>query len=551
MEDGEDPGNAFAIPDLWASSRYFPESEDSYSFLFSQLKFEDIGEKLPDQAIDHGGNGGFFALPDFPFESPELSIISASTPPPLSERGEEINNEEGDGYVDIWSFAPEVELKSANYLTWDAFDEQREEAPQTCYISEGGPQLFDAAVADDTNPLQIDNQDAVVVSGSTYASSLLALGLGRDSVLFTWNEETSAFECTLKSVRTSGCSTELTHDVTALFLQCGNTTKALRSFTDKTYLKHRSPGRIALADAVVTVLSTLQSHLNIPASSLQSILKLQSLFQPVSHLLTTMHSLVLSTTSAPTDEALLSSLYHFTSRTSHRTDSTQPILLEILSRVSRPFLDFAGEWLGIQRETGVPLVKGRVGKSFVKAEERLWIDEQGMEIRTPDFVLDEERVPAFMQEEDMLILFEAGRSLRLLKEHQPEHPLARGDIVTSAPPPVLEWEFSWQNIEAIGVRARKYEKDLSAAIEKYSTTGTTTTAPRLPPPPEEKEELNLFGKPTSEMEAHLLASLNTLTTPPLASTSTLSTLLTTHLTTSPTSLTASPSPTSPISSHPI
>lgn len=40
MEDGEDPGNAFAIPDLWASSRYFPEPEDSYSFLFSQLKFD-------------------------------------------------------------------------------------------------------------------------------------------------------------------------------------------------------------------------------------------------------------------------------------------------------------------------------------------------------------------------------------------------------------------------------------------------------------------------------------------------------------------------------
>lgn len=446
----------------------------------------------------------------------------------MSERGEEINND-GDEYVDIWSFAPEEELKSANYLTWDAFDGQRDEAPQTCYVSEGGPQLFDAAVADDTCPLQIDNEDAIVVSGSTYASSLLALGLGRDSVLFTWNEGTQEFDCTLKSVRTSGCTIELTHDVTALFLQCGNTTKALRSFADKTYLKHQSPVRIALADAVATVLSTLQSHLNIPPSSLQSILKLQSLFQPVSHLLTIIHSLILSISSSPNDEIILSHLFHFISQTSHRTDSTQTILLEILSRVSRPFLDFAGEWLGIQRETGVPLVKGSVGKSFVKAEERLWIDEHGMEIRTPDFVLDEERVPSFIQDEDMQILFEAGRSLRLLREHQPEHPLARGDIVTAAAPPVLEWEFSWQKIEAIGVRARQYEEDLTAAIEKYSTSGGTPSPPRIQPPPEEKEELNLFGKPPSEMEAHLLASLNTLTTPPLTSTSTLTALITTHL----------------------
>ncbi|KFY15833.1 hypothetical protein V492_01726, partial [Pseudogymnoascus sp. VKM F-4246] len=482
MEDGEGPGNAFAIPDLWASSRYFPESEDPYSFLFSQLKFDDISKKLPDQTIGQIDNGGFFALPDFPFESPELSIISTSTPPPLSERGEEVNTETADEYVDIWSFAPEKELKSANYLTWDAFDEQREETPQICYVSEGGPQLFDAAVADDTNPLQIDNQDAVVVSGSTYASSLLALGLGRNSVLFTWNEETKEFESTLKSVRTSGCSTELTHDITALFLRCGNTTKALRSFTDKAYIKHRSPGRIALADAVATVLSTLQSHLNIPASSLQSILKLQSLFQPVDHLLSIFHELILAAGSAENDEVMLSKLFHFIEQTEHRTDSTQTILLEVLSRVSRPFLDFAGEWLGIQRETGMPLVKGSVGKSFVKAENRLWIDEQGMEVRTPDFVLDESRVPSFMPEDDMQILFEAGRSLRLLREHQPEHPLARGDILTSAAPPVLEWEFSWQNIEAIGVKAKQYEKDLTAAIEKYSTSGATITAPHTPQP---------------------------------------------------------------------
>ncbi|ELR03908.1 hypothetical protein GMDG_06442 [Pseudogymnoascus destructans 20631-21] len=535
MKDGDDPGNAFAIPDLWASSKYFPESGDSYSFLFSQLKVDDISEKLPEQSLSHGG-GNFFALADFPFENPEPSIISTSTPPPLSERGEEINNEADDGYVDIWSFAPEEELKSANYLTWDAFDEQREEAPQTCYVSEGGPQLFDAAVADDTSPLQIDNQDAVVVSGSTYASSLLALGLGRDSVLFTWNEETKEFECTLKSVRTSGCSTELTHDVTALFLRCGNTTKALRSFTDKAYLKHRSPGRIALADAIGTVLSTLQSHLNIPASSLQSILKLQSLFRPVSHLLTIFHELIVAAGSAQNDEVMLSNLLQFIEQTEHRTDSTQTILLEVLSRVSRPFLDFAGEWLGIQRETGMPLVKGSVGKSFVKAEDRLWIDEQGMEIRTPDFVLDEARVPSFMPEGDMQILFEAGRSLRLLREHQPEHPLARGDFVTTAAAkPVLEWEFSWRNIEAIGERARQYEKDLTAAIEKYSTSGTTTSPPCLAPPAEEKEELNLFGKPAEEMQAHLLASLNTLTTPPLTPTSTLTNLLTTHLTTAPTS----------------
>jgi len=40
MHDGEDPGDVFAIPDLWASSKYFPDNQDGCSFLFSQLKFD-------------------------------------------------------------------------------------------------------------------------------------------------------------------------------------------------------------------------------------------------------------------------------------------------------------------------------------------------------------------------------------------------------------------------------------------------------------------------------------------------------------------------------
>lgn len=443
-------------------------------------------------------------MPDFPFEIPQNSVAPNNTPPLNDDK--DLNSQSDDGPVDIWSFTAEEPLKGASYLTWDAFEQQTDEPPHTCYVSEGGPKLFDAAVSEDSTLLLIGNKDAVLIDVSIYAASLLALGLGRNSLLFSWNTERMAFECTLKSARTSGCSTELTNEITAMFMRCGNTTKALKLFTDKAYAEYQAPGRIALADAVLTVLSALQSHLNVPPSSLKSILTLQSLFQPVERILTIFHAIIRSVDSTKDDELMLSQLYHFIEQMEHRTDSIQAILLEVLSRVSRPFLDFAGEWMGLQRETGLPLAKGGSGKSFVKAEDRSWIDEQGMEIHTPDFVLDQARVPIFVPKEDINIMFETGKSLRFLREYHPDHPLTKAEIIASVTPPILEWEFSWRNIEAIETKSKEYEKGLTAAIKKYSNLGGVME-PSVSVFDEPNVELNIFGKPAEEMEAHILRSM--------------------------------------------
>jgi hypothetical protein len=43
-------------------------------------------------------------------------------------------------------------------------------------------------------------------------------------------------------------------------------------------------------------------------------------------------------------------------------------------------------------------------------------------------------------------MFETGRNLRFLREHHPEHPLSKPDVVSMAAPPKLEWEFEWDAI---------------------------------------------------------------------------------------------------------
>ena len=216
--------------------------------------YSDINENVPDGFEQTDFEDDFFTLPDLSFGQVE------SPPTPNSSRDstkEEIPTvDEIEQVHDIWNFSKAKSLTKAKYLSWDSFRDEAFQEPYTCYISESGPRTFDAALADHSDPLHVDNGDSVVIQSNTYAASLLALGLGRSSVLFSWNEDQRTFEPKLKSMRVPGCTRETVDSVLAIFLKCGNTTKALQAFVDGTYAKNNMPGRIALADAVATLLKT-------------------------------------------------------------------------------------------------------------------------------------------------------------------------------------------------------------------------------------------------------------------------------------------------------
>lgn len=474
----------------------------------------DINEKLASGLPQPQLDDGFFGLPDLSFGAlGDVSTPSTSTEPSHvkedSQKGD-VQEEE------IWMHFKDEPLKGPSYLSWDAFEDQMYEEPYTSYITEAGPGIFDAALADESDVFQIGNTKHLIIKSNIYAVSLLALGLGRSSVLFKWDDEKKCFVKLLDPIRIPGCTGETIDGVLARFMSCGNMTRALESFVDRTYRNYKSPGRIAMAEAVSTLLSTLQTRLSIPVASLTSLLQLQALFKPIEVLLTSFHLMVESVASAKNDEAMLSQLFHEVQRLEHRTDSMRDILLEVLGRVSRPFLDFMGEWMGTQREAGIPLEKRGSGRSFVKVENRVWIDEQGLEMQEPDFIMDRDMVPSFISVEDAHTMFETGRSLRFIRTHHSDHPLAREDVVLSATPPTLEWKFSWQNIEQVEAMALQYEKNLAAAIKQFSRSFADNDLRRTETQGDNifGHSLDIFGMPKEEMEAHVLMSIAKLNEPP-------------------------------------
>jgi hypothetical protein len=453
----------------------------------------------------------FFNLPKLSFGPAEnVSTRSYSTESfkAIPDLPEPESGESGD----IWLLPEENPVKVASYQSWDGFDSHSTKAPITAYITEAGPSIFDTAVVADEDYLRIGNTGHAILDSKVYASSLLTLGLGRSSILFAWDEEKQTFGPSLPKMRVSGCTGDLLEGPLNTFLACGNITRSLQSFVNKSYTENQSPGRIALADAVSTLLTTIQARLSASASTHNTILQLQALFQPARSILTCFQRIVLNVSATRSDESMLSTVFEEIQLLEHRTDSLRGIILEILSRASMPWLEFAGEWLGLQREAGLPLTKEGKSKSFVKVEKREWIDEQGLELQEPDYVLDYDKVPSFIAPEDARTMFEVGRSLRFLREHHADHPLARADAVASANPPSLEWKFSWHDIVQVEQKTLQYEKDLTATIRRFSKDSSLSNTSGLgfhSTP----DSLDFHGKTEENMETQVLASIEAVNHP--------------------------------------
>ncbi|PMD47517.1 hypothetical protein L207DRAFT_478655 [Hyaloscypha variabilis F] len=510
--DARDAGEVFVIPDLYCPSKLLIDASQNPSFLFSELKLDDIDGGLPAVAEQSQPGDSFFSIPDLSF-GPADGVSTPSQSIGLRNESIDVEQQEVNVGGELWVLPEEIPVATANYQSWDAFENERFKELHTPYITEAGPSVFDAAFAAKENFLRIGSVDDVVVDAKAYSSSVLALGLGRSSVFFTWDEEKQSFVPAAAKLRMSGYSGESLNGLLATFFDCGNITRDLQAFVEKTYSGSTSPGRIALADAVSTLLATIQSRLSVSASTHQSILQLQSLFHPAHSILTCFQRIVVNVSATRSDESMLSTIFEEIQLLEHRTDSLREILLEILSRVSQPWLEFTGEWLGLQREAGLPLTKEGNGKSFVKVEKREWIDDQGLELQEPDYFLDYDRVPAFIQPEDARAMFEVGRSLRFLRAHHADHPLARADVVASANPPTLQWKFSWQDIVQIEAKALQYEKDLTNALVQFSKGSLATSGATRSKPDSHSSALNFFGKPVEDMQAHVLASINTFNHP--------------------------------------
>jgi len=330
-------------------------------------------------------------------------------------------------------------------------------------MTESGADAFDAALAKDDEKADTGE----ILRGNVLLGSLRNLGLGRSSILFGYNSNLRTFMPAIANGRAPGLSLATAQSLTNQFIQTGNTFLYLRSFVERTFASASSiPARVALATCVSSVLSTFEDHLGRHSRDVSSLLQLQRLFAKPRDILIHIARVVEAVKHAKSNEQLSSILHHRVLELEEGDEDIRRLSSEILCRVAKPSLELVGEWIGTQRDLQMMPISER--DSFIVAE--VSPDGQGPQ----DYSYNSEMMPRYISTEDGNSIFETGNSLRFLKLHHPEHPLASLDKF-GVQPPELEWKFGWQEIEAISAKAKDYEESLRSAILNFTANSPKKT----------------------------------------------------------------------------
>ncbi|KAF8426891.1 Spc98 family-domain-containing protein [Tirmania nivea] len=539
-------GNPFALPDLYPPSALgtFTRTSPREANIFDVVDHKDSVKFVPQTAgkedgrhsiwrvlevglkggVTGGGGawtgGSLFSLPEeFRSDFSELwgvnhlmveggkmgeeVVRESSAEPENGHQDTEVSEEDisedeveerSNGEDDFWlDPSVAIPLEKPRYQTWDSFLLRDGNTPTNPYLTEAGSHVFDAVLELHQNDIWSPREAGTVVRGDVFFTCLLHLGLGRSSVLFRYNKAKHTFTPVKEGLRLSGYSVGSLFSVIKLFTQCGKNMRALQRFSSRVY-KELSPipTRVALAECTTTVLTALQTRLSIPASSITSVIHLESLFREPALILQTVFRIILEVKGVKDDAKLLSKLFNIIQQQQFTGGSgwLRPILLELVRRVSRAWLEVVEQWIGLRGTLGMGLEgEWETRKDFfVKVTWEEEVDERGRERKELRYIFDETHVPGFLTNEDAGMVFECGKSLRFLNKFHPGHPLSQpGTVVSQEEMPGLEWKFTWDDLEGIHERVRRYESRLRKAIAIYTETGrnvnTTKTISTLTPPP--------------------------------------------------------------------
>jgi hypothetical protein len=361
---------------------------------------------------------------------------------------------------DIWQVA--LDLGPANkdvaFFTWEAFEGPGHTKQYTPYITEAGPEAFDAALAKDEGKISTGR----VLKENVLLDSLWNLGLGRSSILFTFDPKLRTFVPAITNGRATGLTLDAAKSLMSQFMHTGATVIYLRSFVERTFASATSiPARVALATCVSSILSTFEEHLGRHSRDIRSLLQLQRLFAKPRDILIYIALVVEAVKHSKSNEQLSSILHHRVLELEEGDEHIRQLSAEILCRVAKPSLELVGEWIGTQKDLQMMPIAER--NSFIVMEDSS--DDKG----PPEYTYNSEMMPRFISTEDGNTIFETGNSLRFLKLHHPEHPLVSLDKF-GVQPPELEWKFGWEEIETISTKAKAYEESLRAAILDFTAT---------------------------------------------------------------------------------
>jgi len=342
------------------------------------------------------------------------------------------------------------------------------ESSQSPYLSEWGPTAFNAAVRTYNLTSSLAVSQGPVVKADITLKALFDLALGRSSTLYTWDDRRKTFLLNYKDISSSGYTSLAFSGISKAMVDCGSSIKRLRKFAERTYSSRDIPSRVALANAVSTVLSGIEIHLTSNWPQLRTLLQLQSAVEKPRNLLQQMLDLVIALRSARTDEQISSIMFNWCRKIEHESTWLSSIMFEVLSRISNPLLERMDGWVGFPSRAIMGHSQS-LELEFITAN-----DTQEAEFSATQYTLDKTLLPAFISTDIGEVIMEVGLGLKLLQRHHPSHVLAQPQ--PQVPDICLGWKQSWSDIDSVVEKAQIYEQELAAAVRQYASTSVLKTS---------------------------------------------------------------------------
>lgn len=162
MEESDEDGNAFAIPNLWKPSLFEPfqiQSDSLQTEIWDTLNNGiDLGEEFRSEgdSIFKSSHGLSLTLPDLSsFQYGPLKTPTSVEPlyESIDDTTEDAESVEENPWSDanLWIQSS----RPSEFRSWEIFYDKAFKEPRTAYLSEGGSLAFDAALC--LHPLGTDN----------------------------------------------------------------------------------------------------------------------------------------------------------------------------------------------------------------------------------------------------------------------------------------------------------------------------------------------------------------------------------------------------------
>ncbi|OLL22478.1 hypothetical protein NEOLI_003692 [Neolecta irregularis DAH-3] len=444
----------FSFQDLYPQSSYLNVNSTS---LFGELDCSlAILESTPSTLLDLGSQGG--VIPSVGSNARTIFDLEH-----VSSDGSEIDLSPREGNIAATTTGKSSEfIDSGSVQMEDPWLNFREELiGEPIFTWENTFQLIDL-------PYYQEIRVSSDVSISVLCSSLISAASGRNSLLFKWDVTENQFVKNVAHLQIKDVSECTMREIVQIALDCGREFRCLRSLIDEVLddVDYYGPTLTALSTHLIILLDSYNQGLAKLCSN-HSLIQITQEIVDASRILSFFQEIF---DEKPRGTKLLDILYNATVQYDRTGNPIGPILFAMLRSCSKVYLALIGKWVGLQKMDSFGGIENLQDWDNIDPSREFFVQKVGNEGDSYDaldsrYQIIEPKIPQFLTDEIIQLIFETGKNIRLLRRCVPDSSVCWAlKLNTRVRGINLEFQRTWAEYEELLIEVERYELDVLEEI---------------------------------------------------------------------------------------